>query len=1201
MAPLLYLTAFLFAFISACIAEVISLRSTPGKSQALIERGHTEYSFISPPALDVESTVNELDLLDTVLVASVDGKFHALNRTSGKTLWSMPSFTASTSISAPSTLAPLVRTTHVDHDPEMTDETTSQELYVIEPQSGDIYVMATPTSPLQRFPFSMSELVDMSPFTFTGDEDRRVFVGRKETSLLLLELETGRVKATLNSECAWDQDDEDDGELDLDELEDNKTPISIPTEVYIGRTDYHISIQTRPLKGNSAIKAPIQNLSFSVYGPNNKDNNLQATYRRTKDDAYIQSLPSGEIISFKARQRGEPFANADAQVLWAVDFNNPIVAVFDVLQKPFSHAHARNNTLVLLQPRPHLQDVLPNLTPETVTRLPNRESAYVGMVQETGSLFAMSPARFPLVAFGGAERYPRRYLIDASKPEDDDDGKDDLPLSVDAITKARQWGRERNQDECRGHALYTNRRCLVGVRPLEEGDGHEGRLKRLLDGPTGVPWAGKGGMGGAQQVRHDALTGVNVTLGVGAALPLTVIEATANAEGGWAKATHRNVLEAIAITAVLGAASLWFWLKRSRQARSGGGRAKGSVTSENATPTLVVVPITPAYAESPPPTSILSDTTEKAIPIISVPPTVPVESSVASDPALPSSPPPASEKPKPINQVNGNAIPTTKAADDSDREGEANDDVLATPGKRKNRRGKRGKKKKAGVILPEEDEREEEDEKEKPSTNGNIGKSESPRMSSLVVNSPKPPPAAASLVVSDQILGIYPVNSWSFIDGAYRLGFGSHGTVVFQGSLQGRAVAVKRLLQDFVTLASREVSILQESDDHPNVIRYYYQEAHANFLYIALELCPASLADIVECPDRDQWRDIAIAFDPKRALKQITSGLKHLHALKLVHRDIKPQNILVSGAKPGPGGKSSYRMLISDFGLCKKLDVDQTSFLPTAHGAMAAGTVGWRAPEILRGEVKLDDLSDDHSMSSRGSTSTATGTPSNSRLTRLTKSVDIFALGCLFYYTLTNGGHPFGDRFEREVNIMKNEKNLEALERFGEEGSEAVDLITTMLDPEAYERPDTITCLLHPFFWNPARRLNFLQDASDRFEIMCRDPRDPYLLVLEKEASGIVGNDWHSRLDKIFIENLGKFRKYDGRSVQDLLRALRNKKHHYQDLPDNVKRHLGPMPEGFLTYFTRRFPRLFLHVHGVVGSTGLHSESMFRGYFELAE
>ena len=58
---------------------------------------------------------------------------------------------------------------------------------------------------------------------------------------------------------------------------------------------------------------------------------------------------------------------------------------------------------------------------------------------------------------------------------------------------------------------------------------------------------------------------------------------------------------------------------------------------------------------------------------------------------------------------------------------------------------------------------------------------------------------------------------------------------------------------------------------------------------------------------------------------------------------------------------------------------------------------------------------------------------------------------------------------------------------------------------------------------------------------MCRDPRDPNLVELERGAVGVVGNDWNSRLDKFFIENLGKFRKYDGKSVQDLLRALRNK------------------------------------------------------------
>ena len=48
-------------------------------------------------------------------------------------------------------------------------------------------------------------------------------------------------------------------------------------------------------------------------------------------------------------------------------------------------------------------------------------------------------------------------------------------------------------------------------------------------------------------------------------------------------------------------------------------------------------------------------------------------------------------------------------------------------------------------------------------------------------------------------------------------------------------------------------------------------------------------------------------------------------------------------------------------------------------------------------------------------------------------------------------------------------------------------------------------------------------------------------MELEKGAFDVVGNDWQARLDRTFLDNLGKYRKYDGKSVQDLMRALRNK------------------------------------------------------------
>ncbi|KAF8653391.1 hypothetical protein AX16_003963 [Volvariella volvacea WC 439] len=1250
MASFLYLLVLLLSTVTLLsLAKAISLPSDPTPSssiaaiQALIQRPNKNpaKSHFLPP---ISSTSNkaftdEHDLLDIVLVASVDGKFHAFNRSSGHVLWSMAA--SPDSSAPPDSLSPLVRTNQIEYDPDLMDETTGQEVYIIEPQSGDIYVMSTPSGPLQRFPFSMTELVEMSPFRFNADGGHRVFVGKKETSLLVLELETGRIKAVLDSKCPWPDFEEfqhnGTGEdIDLDELEGSKPSAPPPTEVYIGRTDYHLSIYTRPNGPHSSpINIPTQNLTFSMYGPNKQDTRLQAAYRRTRDDTYIQSLPNGDIMSFKIKSSSPQTAKSDSQMLWYSSFNNPIVAVFDVLRNPDPRS-PNAQPFVLLQPRPRLQDVLPNFNEETASTLPNAGSAYVGMIEETGSLFAMSPDTFPLVIFGSSTDRPRKTrnrLVEGGPSSSN---------SVDEITRARKE-REEWEEQCENGGAGKSGRCFVGIHKLVDAD--ERRMLRLLPGVPGVESSEEEAYQvqpvqhpyqqtyppthhyptGAQQA-DGAVATINDSHGSGQTIVHSIPpyphhthpprpEVSAIEEKVIVQ--RSGFLEGALVTLLVGGLSLWFGMKKISQsiqdtARSAVKQAqeihKQSTSEGDNKPVIGQEDLTrasnPSTSAS---TSSISNTQSNTHtahePQVSTPSMTdqPTSSSpsppgIVLEPASPIPPPDGVNGTTPAAPLtaNGNDAKSVKFDDgeESGGEGDGEPDTAATPGKKKTRRGRRGTKKK----------KQASGEQEAPAI--------PPAPSTPVLPAVEPPPAqqSPSLVIANAPKA---VATPSLIVSDTILGFGSHGTVVFQGSLQGRSVAVKRLLQDFVTLASREVSILQESDDHPNVIRYYYQEAHSNFLYIALELCPASLADIIESPNEDKWRDIAIAFEPKKALKQITSGLRHLHGLKLVHRDIKPQNILISPIKNNSGGRMGYRMLISDFGLCKKLDVDQTSFAPTAYGAMAAGTVGWRAPEILRGEVKLDEINDDGaSFSSRGSTATVTGSTGglsddgSSRKggkPRLTKSVDIFALGCLFYYTLTNGGHPFGDRYEREVNIMKNAKNLEGLERFGEEGAEAVDLINMMLDPEALKRPDTMTCLLHPFFWDSSRRLNFLQDASDRFEIMCRDPKDPYLITLEKDAQSIVGNDWHSRLDKTFIENLGKFRKYDGKSVQDLLRALRNKKHHYQDLPENAKRNMGPMPEGFLAYFTKRFPKLFLHVHEVIRTTGLRTESMFRSYFELPE
>lgn len=91
------------------------------------------------------------------------------------------------------------------------------------------------------------------------------------------------------------------------------------------------------------------------------------------------------------------------------------------------------------------------------------------------------------------------------------------------------------------------------------------------------------------------------------------------------------------------------------------------------------------------------------------------------------------------------------------------------------------------------------------------------------------------------IQGGYTSRVGSLLLTADVLGYGSHGTVVLRGSLNGRPVAVKRMMSRFNRAADREVSLLIRSDGHPNVVRYYLRETKNEFVYLALQLCNMSL------------------------------------------------------------------------------------------------------------------------------------------------------------------------------------------------------------------------------------------------------------------------------------------------------------------------------------------------------------------------
>lgn len=321
-----------------------------------------------------------------------------------------------------------------------------------------------------------------------------------------------------------------------------------------------------------------------------------------------------------------------------------------------------------------------------------------------------------------------------------------------------------------------------------------------------------------------------------------------------------------------------------------------------------------------------------------------------------------------------------------------------------------------------------------------------------------------------------------------------------------------------------------------------------------------------------------------------------LTTIPLVHRDLKPQNILITMDRKS----GRPRILVSDFGLCKKLEGGQSSFgATTAH---AAGTSGWRAPELLQ---------DDDGPSSDGPTfaesSTHSGSPGSQgpevSPRRVTRSIDIFSLGVVFFYVLTQGSHPFdcGDKYMREVNIRKGVHSLARLDVLGDYKCEAKHLVGTMISANPKDRPKTAAVLAHPFFWDAKTRLSFLCDVSDAFE---REPRDPpswELEQLEKGARGVTKGDFLAKLHREFVDSLGKQRKYTGSRLLDLLRALRNKKNHYLDMSEPLKRKVGALPEGYLLYWTTRFPDLLLFCWNLVKELGWDELEQFKGYYLAPE
>jgi streptogramin lyase len=203
--------------------------------------------------------------------------------------------------------------------------------------------------------------------------------------------------------------------------------------------------------------------------------------------------------------------------------------------------------------------------------------------------------------------------------------------------------------------------------------------------------------------------------------------------------------------------------------------------------------------------------------------------------------------------------------------------------------------------------------------------------------------------------------------GGYRIqavaGRGGMGIVYRANELAlDRPVALKLIAPGLADDAAFRQRFVRECKlaaalDHPNILPVYHAGDHDGVLYLVSRFVEGD--DLLTVIRREHL------LPPRRAARivaQVGAALDAAHARGLVHRDVKPANILLTG---------DDHAYLADFGLTKRLQ----SVAPGTRPGAWVGTLDYVAPEQIRGEG-------------------------------VDARVDVYALGCVLFYVLT-GRVPF--------------------------------------------------------------------------------------------------------------------------------------------------------------------------------------------------
>ncbi|WP_207842709.1 serine/threonine-protein kinase [Williamsia soli] len=122
---------------------------------------------------------------------------------------------------------------------------------------------------------------------------------------------------------------------------------------------------------------------------------------------------------------------------------------------------------------------------------------------------------------------------------------------------------------------------------------------------------------------------------------------------------------------------------------------------------------------------------------------------------------------------------------------------------------------------------------------------------------------------------------------------------------------------------------------HPNIVAVHDRGEYEGRLWISMDYVPGTdAAELLAVYPKGVRPDLALQI-----VTEVAAALDHAHAQGLLHRDVKPGNIMLTEATP-------HRVMLTDFGIARSIgdvgDITQTG--------LAVGTLAYAAPEQLRGQ-----------------------------------------------------------------------------------------------------------------------------------------------------------------------------------------------------------------------------------------------------------